>query len=484
MSENEQLVKALEKQNELFARALDLKEDKAADGAQTANQLHGFDGLFSNTSEQVVVTAHIRPMGVSSVLPMFGTVDEGPIFSTITGFTDTDGGDQTTITGACQDASSAFMKACDLTARFGLMRVDTNEVEFDKTMLRINRGDFLDLRLAGQVLGLTNLQPRGVENLTPQILNVITAAEMVTAGIASERQLNNQIWQGTYGTQDKYGTQFAGLDSQIATGHVDQSTNTTCPAIDSDVKDFSYDDVTGTGRSIVEYMSMLEWYLYFNARRSGLLPLTWAWVMRPELWQVLTEIWPCQYNTNKCSSSVIGDDSRVVIDGRENIAQRDSMRSGMTIEVNGRRYSVVEDDGIYESNNINNANLAAGEYASSIYFVPLTVLGNMRATYREYLDYNSGIANANVQLLRGMQDFWTDDGIYSWAIEQMKWCYKLALKTEQRIILRTPQLAGKIQNVKYIPLQHLRSSDPTSPYFADGGVSLRNTDETFYAVWN
>ena len=60
--------------------------------------------------------------------------------------------------------------------------------------------------------------------------------------------------------------------------------------------------------------------------------------------------------------------------------------------------------------------------------------------------------------------------------------YKLSLKTEQRIVLRTPQLAGKIQNVKYVPLQHLRSSDPASPYHRDGGVSLRN-ERTAYAVW-
>jgi hypothetical protein len=42
-----------------------------------------------------------------------------------------------------------------------------------------------------------------------------------------------------------------------------------------------------------------------------------------------------------------------------------------------------------------------------------------------------------------MQDFfWTDGGVYSWAIEQIKWCYKLSLKTTQRIVLRSPHLAG------------------------------------------
>ena len=154
----------------------------------------------------------------------------------------------------------------------------------------------------------------------------------------------------------------------------------------------------------------------------------------------------------------------------------------MTIDVNGRVYPVIIDDGIFESDSTNDANLIPGEYASTIYFVPLTIVGNFPVTYREYLDYNDGVADTNVALLQGRQDFWTDGGVYSWAIEQIKWCYKLALKTEQRIILRTPQLAGKIQNIKYVPLQHLRSSDPASPYHQDGGVSLRG-ERTFFAAW-
>ena len=166
-----------------------------------------------------------------------------------------------------------------------------------------------------------------------------------------------------------------------------------------------------------------------------------------------------------------------------NIADRDSMRSGMTIDVNGRQYNVLVDDGIFESNSTNDANLAAGEFASTIYFVPLTVAGGLPATWREYLDYRHSFVQSNVALLNNRQDFWSDDGLFLWAIEQQKYCYKLSLKTEQRIILRTPQLAGKIQNVKYVPLQHLRSSDASSPYFSDGGISLRNTDDTFFAPW-
>jgi len=478
------LTEALENQNLLFMKALEQKHDTVST-VQTANQLHGLGGMFSRTTERDVVTAHIRPVGIAPVLPMIASVDEDPTYSTITGFTDTDGGVQTALANACDPAAFGHMKSCDQTARFGLLRVDTPTIEFNNTMRRLHRGDFKDLRVAGEVLGLTKLEPRGLEGKTRQILSIITAAAMVTAGINAERKLNYTMWQGVFGTNDKWGTEFAGLDALIATGYVDKYTNVACSAMDSDVKDFGYADVEGTAPSIVEYMSMLEWYIYFNARRMGMLPVDWVWVMRPELWQVLTEIWPCQYNTNRCANSVVGAGSRTVIDGRENMRDRDAMRSGMTIDINGRNYPVIVDDGIYEANGTNDSsNLNASEYASSIYFVPIKARGGtILATKREHLDYNDGIAQANIALLRNMQTFWTDDGIYEWALSQTRFCYELALKSEQRVILVTPQLAGKIQNVKYVPLQHLRSSDPASSYFADGGLSIRGQD-TFYAVWN
>jgi len=474
MSELRELTAVLEKQTDLFQQALNLKDTKALAGTMTANKLHGTDGLWTCVSERDIVTAHIRPTGIANILPFDANVDEDPRYGVLTGYTAASG---TEPTNACDDAPSGFVKGCKLTARFGMLRRDTQEIEINKVMLRLNRKDFTDLRQRGRVLGLSNMSPQNVDERG--IFNIVTKSEMVTAAVLAERELVSQLWQGTWGA----GTQFPGLDSLIATGQVDADLNVACGALDSDVKDFAYDDVEGGGRSIVEYISMLEFYLFFNATRMGFMPATWVWVMRPELWQILTQVWPCQYNTDKCASAVIGAASRVVIDGRENVAQRDSMRENMTLEVNGRSYSVVVDDGIYEANSSNDNHLAMGEFASTIYFVPLTVTGGFPVTIRQYIDYRHSFFDANVALLNNRQDFWSDDGIYLWAIQQINYCYKLALKTEQRIILMTPHLAGKIQNIKYAPLQHLRSMDPSSPYWADGGVSLRDTDDSFDAVW-
>jgi len=79
--------------------------------------------------------------------------------------------------------------------------------------------------------------------------------------------------------------------------------------------------------------------------------------------------------------------------------------------------------------------------------VPLTIGGAARHL-REHVDYRQ--ASRDVSLLRGMEQFfWSDNGVWSWAYEQVKWCYKLALKTEQRVVLRTPQLAGRVDHILY-----------------------------------
>jgi hypothetical protein len=444
----------------------------------TAPLLFGAGGLWTVPgTEPDVITAHVRPHGFLSELDRFPSVLEQPRFASITGFTATSGAEAV---NPCDDNPQGYMKGCYLTAQFGRLARDTQTIEFDKVMLRLHSGITTDLTLRGRLLGLPEVNPAGLSE--SDVLNIVTMAEMVGVGVQMERTLSTHLWQGSPANNTAGGgyKEFPGLANQIATGQVDADTGNACPALDSDVKDFNYNDVCGASPSIVEYLSMLEFYLRYNAVRMGLDPVEWKLVMRPELWFELSACWPCQYNTNKCANSVVGTASRVFIDGRENVAERDRMRQDQTIDINGHSFDVVTDTGIFEHTNVNNQNVAAGQYASSIFFVPMTITGGYPVTYMEHVDYRRGASD--LALLRGMEHFWTDRGIFSWAIENNKWCYKLSLKTEERVVLRTPQLAGRIDNILYSPLQHLRSPYPDSPYFQDGGASLRSTP-SLNAVW-
>jgi hypothetical protein len=415
----------------------------------------------------------VRPVGLSSILPKLPSVSEDPSFPSLTGYTATVGDRPT---NACDDAPYGYVKGCNLRAQFGMERIDTGTIEMDKVMLKVRRSDFTDLRLMGEVLGMTGLTPSGLTQ--SQILNIVTMSEMVGAGVQIERLLNQDLWQSTVATAG-----FPGLDLQIATGQVDADTNTACPALDSDVKGFAWNDVCGTTLDIVEYLSMLEYYLRNNADMMGLSPVQWVVVMRPQLWYELSACWPCKYNTNRCTSNYnSAGDTVVSVLGNEMVAARDLMRRDLTIDINGNTYPVVLDTGIYEYTPTTSANLDPGEFASSIYFVPLRIRGNFPVTYIEYVDYREAAVDRS--LLQGKEDWWwTDSGMYSWAITQNKWCYQLHLKIEPRIVLRTPHLAGKLQFVRYSPLQHLREPFPDSPYNADGGVSLRSSARR-YSVWD
>jgi hypothetical protein len=445
--------------------------EKTPANFSTYTPLHGSGGIFSGPGlDRDVITAHVRPYGISGMLPMLPSIDQDPRFASLTGYT-AEVGSQPEY--ACEDAPIRYVKGCNLTARFGRIRFDTNTIDVDDVMLRVNRGDFTDLLLRGQVLGLETVAPEGLSE--DGILNIVTQSEMVGVGVAFERELNRQIWQGSFAVANE----FPGLDAQIATGQIDADTSAACPALDSDVKNYNYNMISA---SIVTYLSMLEWYLKHNAMTMGLDPVQWVIAMRPELWFELTAMWPCAYHSVKCSPQV-DTNSTVFIDGRDNTTERDAMRNGMYIDINGTRYPVVVDTGIFEHNNVNNANLNPGQYASTIYMVPLSITGGFPVTYREHVQFQG--ASADVARLRGLENFfWTDGGRYSWALEFTKWCYKIAAKTEQRVILRTPQLAGRIDAVGYEPLQHLRAPQPDSPYFADGGVSLRAGLGDPNAVWN
>ena len=453
---------------------------KAVGTTHSGVLLHGPDGIFSTFGlEREIITAHIVPQGLASVLPLNPSIDTDPRFGSITGVTESTG-EQPDDT--CDDAPHAYLKGCNLTARFGRVRYDTNTIEFDAVITRYNRGDFMDLQLLGSLIGNDDLRSGLMPSDLSQddILNVVTLAEMLVAGVQASRELIRQTWQGNVLIDHE----FPGLDYQIATGQLDADiAGKLCPALDSDVKNFGYADVCGTTHDIVEYLASMMWYLEFNAKRMQLGPVKWAIVMTPALWFELSACWPCRYLTNRCQS-IAGVDVAVIND-EVNVTLRDQMRDGMFIQINGIKYNVVVDDGIYEHNAANNQNLLPGEYASTIYAVPLTILGGFPVTYRQYLDYRTPVAAANIAPFQQYRrDFWSDNGIFSWAYDGQLWCYKLGMKTEQRVILRTPQLAGRIDYVKYTPTQHLRSPMPDSDYFMDGGVSTRPAARTSYAVWS
>ena len=438
-------------------------------------------GMFAVTGmDNDIISTHVSPRGLGAMIPAFGSDVDDPRFGFLTGFSDDIGAEAVY---PCDDAPTGYMKAATFTAQFGRLMRQTNTIEVDKLLHR-KRGVNTNLRLLNSMLtGNVGLDMNNMND--SDIMNLVVKAEMVSVGVRFERKLARMFWSGTPANHTAGGgyKEFPGLDAQIATGQVDAESNVSVPAADSMIYNFAFNEVDGSTRDIVEYMSMMEFQLRDYAERTNMTPVTWVIVMRPELWFELSAIWACRYLTQRCTAPGVTALS-INVTGSEQVTMRDQMRSGNYIVINGNRYTVVLDDGIHEYTNANSASVPAGNWASSIYFVPLRVRGNFPVLYWEHIDYGQlprqlsplGAGQRNVP-------FWTDNGRYLWVYRENGYCFDLQVKAEPRIILRTPHLAGKIQNVRYSPMEHLRSPFPDSPYWKNGGVSFRPADVDGFAVW-
>lgn len=441
----------------------------SVDSQNTATLFHGVNGLFADCAlQRDIISTVVTPEGIMRILPAVGTNIVQTKVGLLTGYNpDT----QPEPDYPCEDAPSGTYAACIIDFDFGRFARSTKTIEFDEVIKRKDSGD-TSLALMGMMTSGTNgrLSMRGMSNA--QVLNVVVLSEMQGVGIAFERLLSRRVWSGDPVNNTSQGgyKEFPGLDMQITTGIVNVNTGVPCPAVDSQIGDWNYtevcDELAPSGDNIVQYLSDMEHYLFNLASKTGMNPTNWVVVMHPSLWRELTECWPCQYFTNRCSSPITPSDNNIVINAPDNIELRDRMRSGMFLPLNGRIMPVMTDDGIFEQDNTTTpATLQPGQYASTIYFVPLTVTGGFPATYVEYIDYRSNISMAEMNQITPRNMFWSDDGVFSWALEQVKWCFRMTAKVEPRVVLRTPHLAGKITNVMYQPGRKVRSPFPGDPNY-------------------
>jgi len=448
---------------------------KAAANNHTAAKITQPGGMFAVSGmETDVISTQVTPRGIGAFLPVYTSYVADPYYGIFTGY----GAE----TGSrpdypCSDGPSGTMKAGVLSAVFGRVQHDTKTIEID-AVLDQSRGVNTNLRLLGDVFGQGVFGGKPANNMnSQQILNLVVMAEMVGVGVQFERDLARLTWQGDPANNTTNGghKEFRGLDLLIKTGHVDAESSTAIPAVDSLIVDFDFEPVDSTVTDIVQEMLYTEAYLFHLADRTGMAPVTWKIAMRPELWYELSAVWPCRYNTYGCSDFAGTQGSMITFNDGSVTRMRDTMRETMRLPLNGRMYEVVTDDGIFFDTNTTDAvNVPSGSNASSIYFLPTIIRQNYPSMYWEHKSYTA-VPEQIAPLGGGIRntEFWTDNGRFLWAYDSNGFCFKLKAKTEPRLLLRTPHLAAKIQNVLYTPHRALRSPFPDEASYKQGGVSTR-----------
>lgn len=466
---------------------------------------HGNGGIFAVSGQQPQVFS-------AMLLPQAGFIDDLPILYSGLG-QEYDGGDQagfggmsaplhTYITGvtkgAIETVTNQPTQPCDPGPEGGLVKACTVTMPFGKyrASLSMNLEQIATLRDRADptYLQLMNMAP-GQTNLVPSMINSAGNSGMLiseftkrcfTLATSWKRFLASRTWIGnpTNSAASNNWKDIVGMDLQINTGNkVDVFTSNVCTALNSDIKDFGSRLVSSNGAVFYTHIDMLWFYLNWNARRQGLGNCEWTLVMRPELFDEVVKIWPVEQYTEALTAIGAFANGRVNIDGSATIQLRDAMRQGSYLPIRGVPVRVIQDDTVTELDVTNNAKLAAGQYSSDIYFVPRTVLGGMPITYIQPFRQDAGLVEQVVAEGRLTRTFTTDGGLFRWYIYEKGPCLQWDIMTMFRVRTHMPQLAGRLQNVAYAPLQHVRSWNPDSQYFFNGGRT--NAPQTsYYTEWS
>lgn len=441
-------------------------------GTPTTYYAQGSGGLFSSPAlESPLISAVMLPeQGLVSLLPAPKPSQfSHPLYGIITGVTATTGSEPT---GVCDDPPVAGLaKLCTHTAPFGRFSRMTRVFDADRIGETTNRGEHYDFRIINNPLNQAGWMVPSSLPMLGGMTNSEIAKAMFEFGVSWSRDFARVIYDGNPATGNTAGggyKEFWGLDTLINTGYRDAETGVACPAADSVVLSFGNKTIAGNGSDIVRTITHIWRYLNYNAGAMGLKPVQWAISMRWGAFNELTEIWPCAYLTYRCQLS--GSNQSVNIDGGEQVRMRDDMRNGQYLLIDGVRVPVAIDEAIAETEPL------AGVFSSSMYFVPLTVLGGVAVTYLEYFNYEG--ANGTMDAIRefGVGSFFksSDNGRFLVHIKPPNnFCIQLLAKTQPRLVLLAPFLAARLQHVRYTPVVHERESFTDSGYWTDGGATDR-----------
>lgn len=411
-----------------------------------------------------------RPRSMARILGRNRSVYFQELLEVMTGVTASSG---TNATGFCGDPPTVGQgKVCQQVYSWGKYYIKTDlEAVAEVGQLR-NRAD-----VPADIL---NMGPEA-NPLIPDLMYRMTDTrsalqyELWRIGVDLERTLEHVLIQGNNAlgspnTQTGWVAEFGGLDGQIKTGYTDNPTGFACSAMDSQVISFASDinSVIGGGdnRNISLALTDMVFAAQDRAYEMGMENTQWAFVMRKELFRSITEVLSCQYDTHRCNTTnqptaTLNEDV-----SRTNDLRREMM-TGQYLLINDVAYPVIFSEGITQDSQGNN------NFKSDLYFVPISWMGMPLLRLEHYpMDnpYSTEWAGFTGQTTATM-----NDGLYIAGSRSTGLCMEYHFQAKMRLILETPWLAGRIDDVQYRFLAGIRNSDPADTWFhADGGTTYRN----------
>lgn len=295
--------------------------------------------------------------------------------------------------------------------------------------------------------------------------------ELWRLGKSLEKSLENvlisgDITQASASTEHGWIAEFNGLDSQIKTGYTDAVTGVACPAMDSAVVSFNA-EVNGTdanGENIVQVLSDTVWGMKDRASEFGMPGAQHALVMRKELFRSLVEVWACSYNTYRCSGSA---SLPVQQDAILTNQLRLEMMNGQYILIDNVPVPVVFSEGITRTG------VGLNHFNSDLYIVPISWDG-MPLTRVEYFPMDNADTMEFANFI-GNDITVLNNGLFIAGYRSTGLCKEYHFAAKMRLILETPFLAGRVDDIRFTFRAPIRNADPSDTYFyADGGRTYRS----------
>jgi len=443
--------------------------------ANAAMLLHGPGGLFNTAGlENPFLSSVVRPVGFGSMLPAFPTVYTDPRYGILTEIV---GRGEAEPDDVCDPAPTAKMKSGTLSTAFGRVQVATATIDLGTITQTLNNADRTDLMLMGSVLDAAESGSSFPANVNESnLLNNSIQAEMVSASFLMGTKVGQMFWQGDPANATAGGgyIPFRGVSGLVKTGHVDSNTGNVLPPVDSVVLDGAWGTVGigGTYDLVKKLRSTLN-YLN-NLADATLGGATFAIAMRPEMWDAVSDVWSVLYADELTGAVDASSASRWTLNADSLTASRDALRVSMQLPIGGRVYPVIADAGIKQLANADDGvNIPVGSYSSSIYILPITIGPGMPVLYWEYLDWKVTSALL-AQSGANEEVFWTDGARFLWTMGRQKLCIDMQCRVEPRVVLRTPQLAARIDDLLVEPDMLFRDPYADNAGYVGGGEETRS----------
>jgi hypothetical protein len=461
-----------------------------APGTPSNVYAHGPGGLLSPQGLRPgLANAMILPgLGLLARLPARSSNETNPLSGIFTGVTATTGDEPST---RCDDPPTAGQaKICTQQRTFGWFGRRSRELRLDRFGLIINRGEFTDMMLVGNPFMAADVPAPAVPNAgnAAAMINTEYGKLAFELAVAMLRDSACDVYTGNPSNNsgvagDSGREYYRGLDLLINTGYQDAVTGQACPAADSIVRDFNNANITTNTTAqmdIIRETTYILRNLKYIAARAGMAPVQHVLAMRWGLFYELTSIWPCAYQTYRCSMTgtnmAKNADSMALNRMTDDMRGDQDNRTGQYLLVDGQRIPVIIDDCPTETET------APGVFSSDIYFVPITVRGGGSnapvseggnlATYIEYANFDREMGpmfGARMMAPPGVYETAVGGRFLFHRLFPDYMCVQIAGFMQPRLMLETPYLAARLQNVGYTPLIHEREPFTSDAYFVDGG---------------